>query len=364
MKGLYFGYGSNLNQEDWEERGFRAGVLQPLFSAYLPDFRLSFSLHSSGRNGGVLSVTPRRGCVVPGVVFEVQDGGWETLDRKEGNKYRRFTATVLRDGVEEVQVTTYEAKPDYEQPFVEPNPDYLAVVREGLEAHQLDIGPLLAATDKEMSRSAGEITGLFVYGTLMRGESRHHLIRQANPGCIIMAEICGKLIDFGQYPGLLLPDDREKYVQGEFCRFPSVEQLLTTLDEVEGFRGYGQSGSLYRRVLRDVGVGEGRVRQAWTYAYDSPNVDAPIITSGDWREHRGLRDEMFEKLIKAHCDGESEEAIAGKLAQSVWVQSEEDLDRSVQDLLPLKTALAMSRVSERRLAQVSQKWAAEIDRSF
>lgn len=367
MQEFYFAYGSNLNQDDWEERGFPPRMLKPLYRAYLPDFRLNFSLRSYGREGGVLSVEPRRGCVVPGMVFEVREDGWKKLDRKEGSNYERFQTVVLRDDVtnaEEILVTTYAARPERKQPFVEPNRKYVKVVRSGLEAHNLDIAPLLAATDEEKCRTAGEITGLFVYGTLMRGEIRHKFIREADPACIILAETRGRLIDFGEYPGLVSVTDGENRVQGEFCRFHSVEQLLEPLDKVEDFRGYGKPGSLYRRVLRCIGVGDGRVRKAWTYVYRGPNEDAPTIASGDWRQHRGSRDEIMMGLIKAHCDKESEPAIARKLAQSVWVQSEEELDRLAQGLLPLKTALATGRVSERRLAQASQKWAAEIDSSF
>lgn len=57
---LYFGYGSNLDGEDWEQwcsdHGYPSGLLEPLYSAYLPDRRLCFGHRSENRKGGVLDI--------------------------------------------------------------------------------------------------------------------------------------------------------------------------------------------------------------------------------------------------------------------------------------------------------------------
>src|SRR5207302_373144 len=87
--------------------------------------------------------------------------------------------------------------------------------REGCD---LDERPLEAAAKNE--DGAANTPGLFVYGTLMRGECRHHLLAAGYPTCILLAEAPGALHDFGDYPGLRLlnRDEPATCVQGEFLR--------------------------------------------------------------------------------------------------------------------------------------------------
>jgi hypothetical protein len=100
---LYFAYGSNLNQQDFDDwcsrRGFSKGLLRFHSKANLPDFDLAFSYRSATRNGGVLDIKPRTGQLVPGVLFEIDDEGWDALDAKEGapSVYKRFTVQVLNE---------------------------------------------------------------------------------------------------------------------------------------------------------------------------------------------------------------------------------------------------------------------------
>ncbi len=93
---LYFGYGSNLNAADWSRwcsgKGYSETSFDASFkkvaSAWLADYRPGFTVYSSTRSGGVLDIVEAKGCVVPGVLFEVDEETVAKLDRKEG--YPRF----------------------------------------------------------------------------------------------------------------------------------------------------------------------------------------------------------------------------------------------------------------------------------
>ena len=85
----YFGYGSNLDREDFEawcrEKKIEPrGLLKPVGPAFLPDRELAFTIESPSRKCGVLDIRPQRGALVEGVLFELGDEGLKALDRKEG----------------------------------------------------------------------------------------------------------------------------------------------------------------------------------------------------------------------------------------------------------------------------------------
>lgn len=355
---LYFAYGSNLNQADWERwcqsRGYPSGLLRFHSKAVLPDHRPCFSYRSASRGGGVLDVVAAPGQVVPGAVFEVTAAGWQALDEKEGAPfcYRRIAATVLGPHGEEMRAATYQVQDSRRETFVEPNDEYLEIVRTGCRKLRVDAAPVLAAAKDE--RSAGRVDAFFVYGTLMRGESRFPAMKRSGIHCALLAEAWGRLVDLGSYPGLVDLNRTESLVQGEFVRVRDVAKAIRDLDTIEGFRGFGKTGSLYRRTLTDVGMCDGRVRRAWTYCLAAGSEAASEIPSHDWREHCGRREAFLADLCKAHARGD-ELRVAKRIAASVPFSFNPD---AAQSLLPLASALARGMLSERQLAQGSRVWAA------
>jgi len=287
---LYFGYGSNLCEPDLDrycrERGVEPLRLQRIGAAFLPDRRLAFTHRSTSRAGGVLDVPPARGEVVAGVLFEVSsDASIATLDRKEGegHVYRRFESVVLTENGAEAPAVFYEVAPAGREPYVAPSPSYLDVVRRGYEAHGLELAPLTAAA--EGRAPAGPVPGVFVYGTLRRGEERHPaLLRHAVKGGEA-ATTAGTLLDLGPYPGLIV-DGPGGSVTGELYASADPDALFAELDEVETFRGFGVLGSLYRRALVRVRTTEPHATLAWTYVYAGSRTGARVIASGDWRSGR------------------------------------------------------------------------------
>lgn len=283
----YFGYGSNLNLDDlaaWcAKEGVATPALRALSRAWLPDHELVFHYVSRARGGGALSVRARRGGAVEGMIFETDEAGFETLDRKEGapRTYERTTRTALTGDGREVSVTTYVVTEAHRREVhVAPTPDYVRVVREGLDAHGLPHAPLLAAAVS--LEAPPHPSAIFVYGTLLSGEPRHPILTRQRPLRISNAHVPGRLVHLGAYPGLL-SCERGGRVRGELIELDDPSDALRALDEVEGFLGYGVEGSLYRRVLLEAEPSRGRAALAWSYLYVGPD-EAPSIDSGDWRD--------------------------------------------------------------------------------
>jgi gamma-glutamylcyclotransferase (GGCT)/AIG2-like uncharacterized protein YtfP len=130
------------------------------------------------------------------------------------------------------------------------------------------------------------MAAVFVYGTLMQGESRGRLILAAGPLRIVPARTPGRLLDLGDYPGLIPARRSGQWVCGEFAEFPAVESLLTQLDFVEEYSPGEEARSLYLRRSVPVVLEDGLEFWAWAYLYNRPYDPRCIIRSGDWRRRR------------------------------------------------------------------------------
>lgn len=286
---LYFAYGSNLNTRDRQSWCARNEVEDFLPEAagvgYLPDMEPVFHYRSSVRQGGALDVRRRRGQLTPGGLFEVDARGWELLDRKERapDYYRRRPVQVLTDCGKVLPAVTYEVVPERTEGFVKPTSEYVETVCQGL----WDLGLtdlLLGATAKGDSPVPWLVDGVFVYGTLMRGECRHQSLQgDAEVHCTGPARTSGRLLDLGDFPGLIPAVQQGEQVLGEYYQVADVGRTLGILDEIEEFRGYGVPGSLYTRVLTRVDVGAGVLQMAWTYHLAEIPYTASVIQSGSWR---------------------------------------------------------------------------------
>ena len=119
---------------------------------------------------------------------------------------------------------------------------------------------------------------IFVYGTLMRGFSRHHFMSDGRfEG---EASAVGRLISLVEYPALL---DGAGMVRGELYSFDDLPAALDVLDDVENFEPTNPEASEYVREVRRVRRDDGAEIRAWLYLYNRPAGSAPFIPSGDWR---------------------------------------------------------------------------------
>ena len=80
------------------------------------------------------------------------------------------------------------------------------------------------------------------------------------------------------------------------------------------------------------------------------------IPSGDWRRRVGRHDAFLAALAAAHAGG-ADERVAASVAETFPHAMAADRSAAAASLLPLADALGRGEVSERRLAQVSGRWA-------
>ena len=292
MSDYHFGYGSNLDLDDWKKwcdnRGRKSNEMQVepgIF--FLPDYELDFHYESGSRGGGALDVVERPGHVVAGKIFKVTGDGWGSLDAKEGSPsyYQRKQVEVLSENGERHTAITYVVAPNrIKENHVSPAPGYIEIVERAYDhygitkSHPWAKEQLQASGKDKVTKSA--VNHLFIYGTLRDGEERSGILSKFSIKVYKDCKIRGKLINLqgGRYPGLISGDGS---VVGEIHHTPDIENTLKDendgLDMIEGFNGYGEKDPLFRRILtysNDI--------PCWTYVYARSPDDGPVIESGDW----------------------------------------------------------------------------------
>lgn len=102
--------------------------------------------------------------------------------------------------------------------------------------------------------------------------------------------IRGRLVDLGEYPGLVLAGDRS--VTGELYELPvegagsgepyDFRSAIATIDAYEGLDPDDPTGSDY--VRRSVALVHPANETAWVYVLNNPPRDAEPLATGDWAE--------------------------------------------------------------------------------
>ncbi|QYR22413.1 gamma-glutamylcyclotransferase [Paenibacillus sp. sptzw28] len=135
---------------------------------------------------------------------------------------------------------------------------------------------------------------LFVYGTLLTGESNHHVVAPyliaTEPGAVQ-----GKLYNVGPYPALVLSKSRAAgVIVGEWMTVS--ESGLPALDQLEHFYAPGDSRNEYERV-RVVDIDGNREGWVYVYVWRDPS-GYPEIASGSWRSvvERSRGDSLTTRL--------------------------------------------------------------------
>jgi gamma-glutamylcyclotransferase (GGCT)/AIG2-like uncharacterized protein YtfP len=242
-----------------------------------------FDLLSESRRGGVLDLRPAVGKVVPGALFEVVDEDLKTLDLKEGVPliYLRARKRVLLPDGREFDAVAYEVAPEYRSSApVTPAEGYVEIVAAGLAAFGHDDRMLRAAAHGDETPYLA--TGLFVYGTLLRGGSRHgEFARCGGVGEVTPGTAPGVLFDCGAFPGMVPGGGGT--VHGEIVELRDVRAALEHLDGVEGYEGFDAARALFRRALITVRTAAGD-RLSWAYLW-AGREKHPRIEGGDWRTY-------------------------------------------------------------------------------
>jgi gamma-glutamylcyclotransferase (GGCT)/AIG2-like uncharacterized protein YtfP len=125
---------------------------------------------------------------------------------------------------------------------------------------------------------------VFFYGTLMTGFDRRLRIGiDSKMRFRARGWVAAALFDIGLYPAAV-PDESGR-VWGEVFELLDRDEVLTALDDIEGYRPDDPDSSLYIRSLVPVNLPEGVTEQAWIYFYNAPLGKAPRIESGDYLEY-------------------------------------------------------------------------------
>jgi gamma-glutamylcyclotransferase (GGCT)/AIG2-like uncharacterized protein YtfP len=126
------------------------------------------------------------------------------------------------------------------------------------------------------------MTHLFIYGTLMPGlrlEAEMHGARFVGS-----AQVPGRLVDVGRYPGLLLDLSKgDGQVTGEVYEVDDVQ--LARLDGVEGVVPGDRAASQYWREEVTVLSGPLQGQPVQTYVYNRPVDGCAPIPHGDYRRY-------------------------------------------------------------------------------
>lgn len=122
---FYFAYGSNMNPERMKNRGanFFAAT-----KAKLKDYQLKFNKISTKREGeGFANIVAAEGCVVEGVVYEMDDSSLFKLDEYENYplSYRRDIVELVISESNLLEATTYIANSDHISENLLPSSSYL-----------------------------------------------------------------------------------------------------------------------------------------------------------------------------------------------------------------------------------------------
>ena len=285
---LYFGYGSNLDWDDWkswcEKKNLRFEGLVELSPCWLPNYSMKFHYFSDGRKGGAADVVEAgRGHAVPGVLFRMDEVALKAMDRKEGVKVeaylRRKVKVTLPNGTFVEAITYCVSEKRRENRFIQPTTAYSKLIENGLLKRNLPTGELKNAIE-DFSPSY-PLENLFVYGTLMEGGRFHSTISEFSIGEGRRASANGNLVDLGDFPGMITGGEGE--VKGEVYQIDQIFPALRTLDTIEGFYGYDSTHSLFTRTIVQIKTEQG-TEWAWAYSYNQQKDEMlKIIDSGDWR---------------------------------------------------------------------------------
>jgi hypothetical protein len=135
---LYFAYGSNLNLSQMKARCPGA---KKIGIGRLYGYEICFPRKSSSRQGkGVASICEKPGAFVEGVLFQLTNSDWNSLDRYEGvpDSYTHKLVKISMGGSNETVAETYLANIMEGSPF-KPSKAYLDLIIHGAEENGLSV---------------------------------------------------------------------------------------------------------------------------------------------------------------------------------------------------------------------------------
>ena len=276
IKMLYFGYGSNLDRDDWLNWcGQRDGSrLTEVMRGYAKGFIMRFNYYSNNRGCGAANLvhTGNEAHGTPGVLFEIDDYTLSLLDKKEGypTSYQRLTIDVITEDNEILEAITYTSNLYGSKDFYAPSEEYYSLIENGLKSRGMGYSHLIKAAKNKQPET---VDSLFVYGTLKSGKSRSSLI---GGGKVIPAKTRATLLDLDYYPGMI---NGTGEVYGELRYLSEINSTIEELDRIEGA---DLDEPLFTREIIGVIHGNNQLNWALCYLYNRSSGDERTIQSGVW----------------------------------------------------------------------------------
>ena len=277
---FYFGYGSNLDFDDWSLWCSRkdadpAGLVESK-RAFLPGFTVKYSHYSSGREGGAANLYPVDNDLVGtyGALFEIDENCSELLDSKEGhpNHYQRINVKVLDENGNSVDAITYISKKYNSNDFFQPTEKYHNLIYNGMQRRNMPVIDIESARQNIDNSNHGFI---IAYGTLKRGMERENIMTGE---FVSNGIIKGDLYDLGPFPGLV---EGKGEVMCEVYHSRDMESDIDFLDQIEGAN---IMPPLYERKLIPVLCDDGKLRFGNCYFYCGDIEGYNVISNGIWSE--------------------------------------------------------------------------------
>ena len=124
---------------------------------------------------------------------------------------------------------------------------------------------------------------LFLYGTLLPTEAPDEIAsvvkRLRRLG---LAQVRGRLYDFGEFPGAVLDPLSRTMIHGELVVLPSDGRVLDALDQYEEFDPSDPKRSLFVRKKAKVRMANGSSREGWIYVYNRHPGKGKLVRGGDY----------------------------------------------------------------------------------
>jgi gamma-glutamylcyclotransferase (GGCT)/AIG2-like uncharacterized protein YtfP len=130
---------------------------------------------------------------------------------------------------------------------------------------------------------------LFSYGTLQPSHAPAEIaptvrrLRHVGRG-----SVHGRLYDLGEYPGAVLSRNGP-LVLGQVFELPDDPEVLTRLDQYEGFNPQRPRTSLFIRKRCLVKLDNGKKLFCWMYSYNRPPGTASPLPTGVYSKGRNHR---------------------------------------------------------------------------
>ncbi|MEN0054737.1 MAG: gamma-glutamylcyclotransferase family protein [Mucilaginibacter sp.] len=120
---------------------------------------------------------------------------------------------------------------------------------------------------------------LFVYGTLLSSQNQYGAYLQQHCTFLQTGKFRGRLYDMGEYPGAVFSDEGDQYVHGSIYQMDDTENILSFIDDYEGFGANQEQPNLFIRILKGIETPTETIT-CWVYIYNLSVEHLPHIKSG------------------------------------------------------------------------------------